>query len=97
MTGPGVYRQQVSKPVSIQTNTWQARSGLDRKWVMGRFGFAVALLILEAILIVAVALLTGVAYHLEVYGEPGEIANYAAVGVAMSLLFTLPIDRKSVV
>ena len=77
--------------MSINTNTWQVRSALNRKWVLGRFGFAVALLILEAILIVAVALLTGVAYHLEVYREPGEIANYAAVGVAMSLLFTLPI------
>ncbi len=70
---------------------WRERSGLDRKWVFNRVSFAVALLFVEAITVVTVAFLTGCAYHLEVYGAIGELWNYAAVGMAMSLFFTLPV------
>jgi Undecaprenyl-phosphate glucose phosphotransferase len=62
-----------------------------RKWVIGRFGFAVALLAFEAAMIVAIAILTGIVYHLGVYRDVGEIPNYVAVGISTSLLFTLPV------
>lgn len=66
-------------------------SGSRSKWVMGRFGFAVSLLVIEAAMIVAIALATGIGYHLAAYGDAGEITNFAAVGVSTSLLFTLPV------
>ncbi len=64
---------------------------LARRWVVGRAGFTVALLIAEAILIVAVAIATGVGYHLVGYAEVGEIVSYASVGLITSLLFVVPI------
>lgn len=71
-----------------------ARPGLNRKWVFGRVGFAVALLGLQGLLIVAVAFATGVVYHLSVYGDMGEVTNFAAIGCAMSLLFSLPLISR---
>jgi Undecaprenyl-phosphate glucose phosphotransferase len=77
--------------VIYQTEAWRDRTSAHRRWVFGRLSFAVSMLVVEALLIVAVALLTGIAYHLTIYGEAGELGNYAAVGLSMSLLFTLPI------
>ncbi len=74
-----------------EIGTAQERETSTRKWVMGRMGLSLAFLALEALVIVSVALATGIAYHLWVYGEAGEIANYAAVGASMSVLFTLPL------
>ena len=74
-----------------QISAWRDRASDHRKWVMGRIGFALLFLGLEALVIVSVALATGVGYHLWIYGEAGEIANYAAVGASTSLLFTLPL------
>ena len=66
-------------------------AGYSRKWALGRFGFAVTLLAVEAVAIVAMALLTGLAYHQGVYGDLGDIVHYATVGALTSLLFTLPV------
>lgn len=75
--------------VSPEVQRFAAR--LNRKWSVGRFGFAVAVLAFEFVMIVALALLTGVGYHLLAYEAAGRIINYSAVGVLTALLFTLPI------
>lgn len=59
--------------------------------MFGRAEFAVAVLLLEAGMIVASALVTGVSYHLWGYGDHGDISNFTAVGLATALLFTVPI------
>ncbi len=40
----------------------------------------------DALVIVALAMLAGAAYHFGVYGAPGHIADYAKVGVIIALL-----------
>ena len=66
-------------------------AGLTRRWSIGRFGFAVAVLAFEFVMIAAIALVTGVGYHLLAYEGAGNIESYVAVGVLTALLFTLPI------
>jgi polysaccharide biosynthesis protein PslA len=81
----------MSDPVSYEVDAWGDRANFHRKWVFGRFGFAVGLLAIEAITIVVIAFMTGCAYHYQVYGDTGDFTNYAVVGMAMSVFFTLPI------
>lgn len=66
-------------------------TGFTRKWALGRFGFAVSLLAVEAAAIVFIALVTGLAYHKAVYGDLGDIVHYGVVGALTSALFTLPV------
>jgi Undecaprenyl-phosphate glucose phosphotransferase len=82
----------LSKAVNQQPKHIEAISTFPaRRWVVGRAGFTIALLFAEAILIIAVAIATGVGYHLASYAEAGDIASYAGVGLIASLLFTVPI------
>jgi Undecaprenyl-phosphate glucose phosphotransferase len=73
------------KTADVQSPSW------NRRWVMGRLGFTMALLVAEALLIVTTAVLTGIAYHVVGYSDPGEIVYYAAVGGMTALLFTAPL------
>ena len=74
-----------------QTQTVQSLAGLSPKWALGRFGFAVALLAVEAAIIVLLALVTGVGYHHAMYGDAGDIVHFASIGALTSLLFALPV------
>ena len=74
-----------------QSQTVQSLAGLSPKWALGRFGFAVALLVFEAAVIVLVALVTGVGYHQATYGDAGDILHFASIGALTSLLFALPV------
>lgn len=80
----------MGEPVSYQSNAWRDRADVS-KWVFGRAEFSLAVVLIEAMLIVGVAFATGVTYHLWVYGDFGDMAYFAAVGVSTSLLFTVPI------
>lgn len=60
-------------------------------WVMGPFGLTASIVGLEAALIVAVAVATGVGYHLAAYREAGDVANYAGIGALTALFFLLPL------
>jgi Undecaprenyl-phosphate glucose phosphotransferase len=66
-------------------------AAFNRKWVLNRFGFSVTLLAVEAISIATVALLTGVAYHLIVYGDAGDVTSFGYVGALTALMFALPV------
>ena len=66
-------------------------AGLNRKWTIDRFGFAVALLAFEFVLIIVVGMATGVGYHLVRYDGEGEFVHFAAIGVLTALLYTVPI------
>lgn len=52
--------------------------------------FGNALALVDLVLIVAVSVLAGVAYHLYAYGEPGIIVNYIRFGGLVSLFYLLP-------
>ena len=58
--------------------------------VPGRIAFAVGTLCAEILTILAVAIVTGAVYHVAVYGDIGEINNYAAVGGLTALIYALP-------
>ena len=64
-------------------------AGLGRNWAIGRVGFAVAVLVFEFAMIVALA--TGGGYHRAAYTDSGDFIHYAAIGVLTALLYTLPI------
>ena len=80
----------MGEPVSYLSNSWRDRVG-SRKWVFGRAEFAAAVLALEASLIVACAVATGIVYHLWAYGDKGDVSSHTGVGFVTALLFTLPI------
>lgn len=81
---------EMGEPVSYQSNAWRDRTGVGR-WVFGRAEFAIAVLFLEASLIVVAAIATGVLYHLWGYGDSGDVSNFTVVGLVTALLFTVPI------
>jgi len=80
----------MGEPVSDLSNAWRDRIGAE-KWVFGRAEFAIAVLLLEASLIVVLAIATGMAYHLWGYGDYGDVSNFTVVGVVTALMFTVPI------
>ena len=60
-----------------------------RTLVVGHSFGAVALF-LELVLIVGVSVAAGIAYHLYISGNAGNLSDYVTVGVAVALLYTLP-------
>ncbi len=70
-------------------HAWSDAQG--HRWAMSRGGLAAAILTVEASLIVAVAIATGVLYHLLAYGDAGDFGNYITVGALTSLVFMLPL------
>ena len=64
--------------------------GISRKWAIGRAGFALLLLGFEFVWIAALAVLTGIGYHLVAYEDGGDVVHFAAIGVLTALLYTLP-------
>lgn len=71
-------------------------SGIERtsltsvRLVVGGLMFSALVVTLESIVIIGTALLTGVAYHMWMYGDAGDISHYLSVGGITSLLYTLP-------
>jgi Undecaprenyl-phosphate glucose phosphotransferase len=49
--------------------------------------FAIGTVVVELLLIVAASVACGVAYHLAVYGDRGEIVNFVALGGVVALIF----------
>ncbi|MEW5962386.1 MAG: exopolysaccharide biosynthesis polyprenyl glycosylphosphotransferase [Pseudomonadota bacterium] len=66
------------------------RSGL----VVGEFALATASMVGVFTTIVVASMLTGWAYHLAAYDQPGSLTWFAAVGVLAALLFTLPFVHR---
>jgi Undecaprenyl-phosphate glucose phosphotransferase len=68
----------------------QETSRLLRTWAAASRGtFAVTFFLLDIALIVATACATGVAYTLFAYGDPGDIAGFAQVGVLAASIFAV--------
>jgi polysaccharide biosynthesis protein PslA len=59
------------------------------RFALSSTAFAAAAFTFEVVIIVAVAVLTGIGYHAAVYGEIGRIENYAAVGSLAGLAYGL--------
>ena len=64
-------------------------ANVARSIIDGSRFFAIAVG-LEAALIIAASVLTGLAYHIAVYGDLGPVLDFAAAGTLTALLFTLP-------
>ena len=61
-----------------------------RTWaVLSRGTFSGAIFLIDAALIVAMSCLTGIAYHLVVYGDSGDIGSYVQLGVLAASIFTI--------
>ena len=61
-----------------------------RTWaVLSRGTFSGAIFLIDAALIVAMSCLTGIAYHLVVYGNSGDIGSYVQLGMLAASIFTI--------
>jgi len=61
-----------------------------RGWaVLSRGTFSGAIFLTDVALIVAMSSLTGIAYHLVAYGDPGSIASYVQVGLMAASIFAI--------
>ncbi len=67
----------------------------NERWMLGEIGFPLAAAGVIASSIVLVCVLTGVAYHIGVYGEVGRYRSYAAIGGLVAFLYTLPFVFRS--
>ena len=59
------------------------------RFALSKTAFAASAFAYEVAIVIAVAMLTGVGYHLAVYNDPGRIENYAAVGSLAGLAYGL--------
>ncbi|MBL8566724.1 MAG: undecaprenyl-phosphate glucose phosphotransferase [Hyphomicrobiaceae bacterium] len=77
--------------MSIGIDGAGARSRLrPARWAIGNTSFSVIAFLLECLAIVAVSVATGAAYHSFVYGTPGEIERFVAIGGLTALIYTVP-------
>ena len=61
-----------------------------RTWgTLSRGTFSGAIIVADVTLIVATSCLTGVIYHLAVYGNPGNVAAFVHVGVLAASIFAI--------
>lgn len=60
------------------------------RWGLGRIGFPIAVGSASAIAIVFICVATGVAYHLDVYGNAGRYHSFAAIGMLVAFLHIVP-------
>ncbi len=62
--------------------------GMLQLWAtLSRGTFSITIFLLDIALIVATSCLTGVVYHLAVYGETGHIASFVQVGLLAATIF----------
>jgi Undecaprenyl-phosphate glucose phosphotransferase len=62
-----------------------------RRWTsLSRTAFFSAILLSDIIIIVTMACLTGVAYHLVVYGVVGDLMTFLEVGLVSAVVFVIP-------
>jgi polysaccharide biosynthesis protein PslA len=62
-----------------------------RMWTsLSRTGFFSVVLLSDVAVIVTMAWLTGVSYHLAIYGSAGDILSYLEVGVLSAIVFVIP-------
>ena len=59
------------------------------RFALSSTAFAASAFLFEVLTVVAVAIVTGVGYHMVVYADPGRIENYAAVGSLAGLTYGL--------
>jgi Undecaprenyl-phosphate glucose phosphotransferase len=64
---------------------------LLQRWTsLSRGAFSGAVLLSDVLVIVGMALLTGVAYHLAVYGDHGDLLSFLEVGSLTAIIFVIP-------
>jgi hypothetical protein len=62
---------------------------LRARAVILRGTFATTIFLTDVAFIVAMSCLTGIAYHLAVYGKPGNISSFVQVGVLAASIFAV--------
>jgi Undecaprenyl-phosphate glucose phosphotransferase len=86
---PSLSRADADSWMTTSTRIIDDRHALPRR--RGGFGpwrwFGWVVAACEVVLVTAVALAAGLAYHLAVHDRPGEIPNYVAVGAVVGLIF----------
>src|ERR1700761_6256726 len=83
-----------SSPMNVQPNytlvSQPPTNRVLRGWaLLSRGTFAIAIFLIDAALIVAMSLLTGIAYYSFVYGDIDQIWNCVQVGLLAASIFTI--------
>jgi polysaccharide biosynthesis protein PslA len=65
------------------------------RWVLGPVAFPLVIASVVAVAVVAVCVATGASYHWAIYDSAGRFANFVAVGMLVSFLYTLPFVYRS--
>ena len=63
---------------------------LRRRTTLSRTAFFGAILLTDIAVIVTMSWLTGICYHLLVYGEAGDVISYFEVGLLSAVIFVIP-------
>jgi Undecaprenyl-phosphate glucose phosphotransferase len=95
---PDAFRRKSDSQASALMNTHSSytlasrpqTSRVLRAWaVLSRGTFSGAIFLTDVALIVAMSCLTGIAYHLVAYGDPGSISSFVRVGVLAASIFAI--------
>ncbi len=70
--------------------SWLEADTQSRRIAVGDAAIAAGAMVVELALIVAISILTGIAWHHIAYHDVGDIASYASIGALAGLLYTLP-------
>jgi len=65
-------------------------AGRGTRLAIGNTGFALLAFVFECLVIVAVSVLSGFAWHKIAYAAPGDFESYIAVGGLAAIIYTLP-------
>src|ERR1035437_4652320 len=73
---------------SVALSPFKASPGKLLKWTISHRTVAPLVMLCDALLIVAMGILSGVIYHLETIGTPGDIEKFGGFAVVIAALFT---------
>jgi hypothetical protein len=80
----------MNKPLSYTLVARPENGRTLHAWAVAARGvFSVAVFLTDIAFIVAMSCLTGVAYHLAIYGEPGNVGSFIQLGVLAASIFAV--------
>ena len=72
---------------SVALSPLKASPGISPKWTISHHAVAPLAMLCDALLIVAMSILSGVIYHLETIGAPGDLVKFGGFGTVVAALF----------
>ena len=72
---------------SVALSPLKASPGISPKWTISHRAVAPLVMLCDALLIIAMSILSSVAYHLEMIGTPGDLEKFGGFGAVVAALF----------